>query len=76
MEIRQGSCRGDAHVLSKLSSPVGLTDLEDQTLAGEFHALLRHGLFEVVNLHDAKVIGLNAACRQPQLQLTVLSVVT
>jgi hypothetical protein len=34
-------------------------DLEDQAFVGERHALLVHGLFEVVNLHDAKVIGLN-----------------
>jgi hypothetical protein len=36
-----------------------LTDLEDQTFTGELHALLHHGFFEVVNLHDAEMIGLN-----------------
>jgi len=36
-----------------------LTYLKDQTFMGKLHTLLRHGLFEVVNLHDAKVIGLN-----------------
>jgi len=38
---------------------LGLADLEDQTFASELHALFRHGFFEVVNLHDAKMIGLN-----------------
>jgi hypothetical protein len=38
-----------------------LTDLEDQTFTFETHALLRHGLFEVVNVHDAKVIGLDGS---------------
>lgn len=35
-----------------------LANLEDPAFAGEFHALLRHGLCEVVNLHPAIVIGL------------------
>src|ERR1039457_283521 len=55
-----GQCGGNAHVLvENFLRLLGLTDLEDQTFAGELHALLRHGLFEVVNLHDAKMIGLN-----------------
>ena len=55
-----GQCGGDAHVLvENLLRLLRLTDLEDQAFTGELHALLHHGLFEVVNLHDAKVIGLN-----------------
>src|SRR5450755_1498752 len=38
-----------------------LTDLEDQTFGLELHALLRQGLLEVVDLHDAKVIGLDGS---------------
>jgi hypothetical protein len=36
-----------------------LTNLEDQTFPGKLHAFLRHGLSEVVDLHEAKVIGLD-----------------
>src|SRR5664280_1369152 len=55
-----GQCGRDAHVLvENFLRLLGLIYLEDQTFAGELHALLRHGLFEVVNRHDAKVIGLN-----------------
>src|SRR5674476_454690 len=53
---------GDAHVL--IENPLRLlrlTDLEDQTFGLELHALLRHGLLEVVDLHDAKVIGLDGS---------------
>ena len=53
-------CGGDAHILvENLLRLLRLTDLEDQTFTGELHALLRHGLLEVVNLHNAKIIGLN-----------------
>ena len=38
-----------------------LTDLEDQTLSFELHALLRHGLPEVVNLHDTEAIRLDGS---------------
>jgi hypothetical protein len=38
-----------------------LTDLENETFLLELHALLPHGLFEVMNLHDAKVIGLDSS---------------
>ena len=46
------SCFRREHLLRLLR----LTDLEYQTFVGELYALLRHGLFQVVNLHDAKVI--------------------
>jgi hypothetical protein len=53
---------GDAHVLvENLLRLLRLTDLEDKALTFELHALLRHGLFEVVNLHDAEVIGLDCS---------------
>jgi hypothetical protein len=55
-------CGGDAHVLvQNLLRLSRLTDLEDQTFTFELDAFLRHGLFEVVNLHDAKVIGLDGS---------------
>src|ERR1039458_9098624 len=51
---------GDAHVfIEHFLRLLRLTDLEDQAFTGELDALLRHGLFEIVNLHNAKVIGLN-----------------
>ena len=48
-------------MIENLLRLLGLTYLEDQTFTFEIHALLRHGLFEVMNLHDAKVIGLDSS---------------
>jgi hypothetical protein len=51
-----------AHVLfENLLRLLRLTDLENEAFLLELHALLRHGLFEVMNLHDAKVIGLDGS---------------
>src|ERR1017187_8536230 len=53
-----GQCGRDAHVLvENFLRLLGLTDLEDQTFAGELHAILRHGLFDVVNLQVAEEGG-------------------
>jgi hypothetical protein len=38
-----------------------MTDIEDRTFTLGRHALLRHRLFEVVDLHGAEVIGLNGS---------------
>ena len=53
---------GDAHiVIEHFLRLLRLTDLEDQAFAGKFHTFLCHGFFEVVNLHDAKMISLDGS---------------
>jgi len=54
-------CGGDAHVLIKnLLCLLRLRDLEDKTFTGKLRTLLSPGLFKVMDLHDAEIIGLNS----------------
>ena len=66
MEMRHGNAVETLmFYIEHLLRLLRLTDLEDQAFTGELHALLRHGLFEVVNVHDAKVIAGRQPARQP-----------
>jgi hypothetical protein len=55
-----GQHSGDAHVsLENLFGLLRLTHLKNQAFTDEFDSLFRHRFFEVVDLHDAKTIGLS-----------------